>query len=497
MFELEYWMAKDQYTKERNSFEKEIERWFKEEQLMDKYDLKMSELWWKRENTEEDRDIKYERSVDTMEQKREYQVEDRDLKYSDKDYRKNKDLETKVMLMNLTSDLKVKAAAKIKELDQQYKTDKIQAFKTNEWVSFVNMDNMSIVGRLSEDSWSFSAGAAGSTAKQQWNYEVTGQYMTKTLPGNKRPITLDKVAIEPFEEAYNEIKSLWQSFLVADSFRDVATQTNVLKQNADKYGVPFDPNNLKGVSDALRKKWVDVATPGTSLHQKGIAIDVYWDNKLWPPSKEQVAIMNKHWFFQNPSLKEKGHFEYRGNAGAFNSGATPSTTKPVTSTTTSTVKKASGSDYDNFVSWKIKATDIYSGKYWDPMEFEDRMVKEHVSTVSSTDDIGDMKQRISFVAKKLDMWNPLDYAAQVAPDLAAKIWAKKTAELFLSSKWFGWSVANVKASISELKDVLKLSDDDWIDLIENSGIEWTKWGTRAWWTMWSKAKNLYKEALKD
>lgn len=66
---------------------------------------------------------------------------------------------------------------------------------------------------------------------------------------------------------------------------------------ADRYGIAFNANNPAETAAKLRAAGHQVADPGKSNHETGMAIDVYADNKLNPVTPEQEKILNANGWY--------------------------------------------------------------------------------------------------------------------------------------------------------------------------------------------------------
>jgi hypothetical protein len=128
-----------------------------------------------------------------------------------------------------------------------------------------------------------------SSVQQTWidvwiNY--TNAYWTT------KKLIIDSVAKDSLITALN---SMWNSVIVWDTKRTGEQQTKL-----------YD--------DYIVWKWWLAAKPWTSLHEKGLAIDIYWwtdkNWKLTAPTASQIKIMNDNWWFQTAWLWDKWHFEY-------------------------------------------------------------------------------------------------------------------------------------------------------------------------------------------
>ncbi len=81
---------------------------------------------------------------------------------------------------------------------------------------------------------------------------------------------------------------------------------------ANRYGIPFNKSNPSETAQALRNAGHQVANPGQSNHETGMAIDVYADSKLGKVTPQQEAILNKNGWFSAGIPGDAGHFEYKG-----------------------------------------------------------------------------------------------------------------------------------------------------------------------------------------
>lgn len=123
----------------------------------------------------------------------------------------------------------------------------------------------------------------------QWSGEFT---MTKLFG---KTIKLDTVAMPSFQSAMAEMPE--NTVIGAQQFR-----------------TPEEQARLK----AEWKSWTL-----DSNHMKWLAVDIYDGDPSRKPSAEQIAIMNKHWWYQDPALMAKGdygHFDYKGVGGGGQTG---------------------------------------------------------------------------------------------------------------------------------------------------------------------------------
>lgn len=126
----------------------------------------------------------------------------------------------------------------------------------------------------------------------QWSGEYT---MAKI---KWKTIKLDTVAMPSFQSAMAEMPE--NTVIGAQQFR-----------------TPEEQARLK----AEWKSWTL-----DSNHMKWLAVDIYDGDPSRKPSAEQIAIMNKHWWYQDPALMAKGdygHFDYKGVGGGGQTGTKP------------------------------------------------------------------------------------------------------------------------------------------------------------------------------
>lgn len=82
---------------------------------------------------------------------------------------------------------------------------------------------------------------------------------------------------------------------------------------ANQYGIPFNASNPAETAQKLRSAGHQVADPGKSNHETGMAIDVYGSSKLDKVTPAQEKILNANGWYSANIPGDAGHFEYRGN----------------------------------------------------------------------------------------------------------------------------------------------------------------------------------------
>lgn len=116
----------------------------------------------------------------------------------------------------------------------------------------------------------------------------------KNASWTTKNIKVDSIASDSLMNALNQI---WNWLIIGSS-----TRTNKEQQELyDKY---------------LAGTWWLAAKPWTSLHENGLAVDIYsGQNAKWQllsPTTEQVKVMNDNGWFQTAWENDKWHFEYQG-----------------------------------------------------------------------------------------------------------------------------------------------------------------------------------------
>ena len=136
----------------------------------------------------------------------------------------------------------------------------------------------------------------------------TGNIVPVTA-GNKT-VRLDQVWATWFESAIGQLTAAWIPIVVWQGARD---QTATIQSMANQYGIPFNASNPAETAQKLRSAWHQVADPGKSNHETGMAIDVYGSSKLDKVTPAQEKILNANGWYSANISGDAGHFEYRGN----------------------------------------------------------------------------------------------------------------------------------------------------------------------------------------
>lgn len=218
-----------------------------------------------------------------------------------------------------------------KNIQQSPAYKQYQAQQAGKWISYETIwDKVykNTNGVLTETG--ISAKSAPTPVWQEWE-DATGKHAGWVTPGvtpststatavkptgNIVPVTagnktvrLDQSGAGWFESAINQLTTAGIPIVVWQGARD---QSATIKEMADRYGIPFNSSNPAETAWKLRKAGHQVADPWKSNHESGMAIDVYWDSKLWKVSPAQEKILNANWWYSAGIPGDAGHFEYRG-----------------------------------------------------------------------------------------------------------------------------------------------------------------------------------------
>ena len=137
--------------------------------------------------------------------------------------------------------------------------------------------------------------------------------------GNIVPVTawnktvrLDQAGASWFANAIAQLDAGNISIVVWQWERD---QASTIKEMASRYGIPFNASNPAETAQKLRSAGHQVADPGKSNHESGMAIDVYGSSKLDAVSPAQERVLNANGWYSAGIPGDVWHFEYRGATG--------------------------------------------------------------------------------------------------------------------------------------------------------------------------------------
>jgi len=168
--------------------------------------------------------------------------------------------------------------------------------------------------KVGEDVYTFNAktGATEKVVDSSGNNNLmpTGQIATAVF--NSKPVTLDSAALASLSNVNGAlVKAGFGEFdtgaISSSSFRD--NQASVIAQIAQRTNIGFNEVNPNETAQQLRDLGIAVANVGGSMHEKGLAVDVF-------PNQEYIAqikpFMEKNGWTQPIPGADAGHFEFTG-----------------------------------------------------------------------------------------------------------------------------------------------------------------------------------------
>lgn len=173
----------------------------------------------------------------------------------------------------------------------------------NEYISAVLYDKNT--GEVSVEKIALGAGqnALGST-------KTSGKIETKSFAG--RSVSLNSSAMQGFtlaNAAYQ--KQFGEDIKIGGtSTSSYRSQAETIRTMAENYGIPFNASNPNEAANMLRAAGHQVANVGESLHEKGLAVDIYPNNAYIAKVK---PFMEANGWVQTLPEVDAGHFEYFGN----------------------------------------------------------------------------------------------------------------------------------------------------------------------------------------
>ena len=205
------------------------------------------------------------------------------------------------------------------QMGQQYDIQKMgisNQFDLQKLAQQNNFDMNKLAVQLEANGW--TKDASGNLVNP-----VTGQVFNGTTSsgatGNIVPVSvwnktvrLDQSGATWFESAIGQLTAAWIPIVVWQGARD---QTATIQSMANQYGIPFNASNPAETAQKLRSAWHQVADPGKSNHETGMAIDVYGSSKLDKVTPAQEKILNANGWYSANIPGDAGHFEYNGVGG--------------------------------------------------------------------------------------------------------------------------------------------------------------------------------------
>lgn len=278
---------------------------------------------------------------------------------------------------------------------------------------------------------------------------VTGQVFNGTTSsgatGNIVPVSvwnktvrLDQSGATWFESAIGQLTAAWIPIVVWQGARD---QTATIQSMANQYGIQFNASNPAETAQKLRSAWHQVADPGKSNHETGMAIDVYGSSKLDKVTPAQEKILNANGWYSANIPGDAGHFEYRGNW----------------SWSTSTTGNFSQKAIDlgqNILSWDAKLSDI-SGKSNEALKVE---VMQYIANKNKTT----QNTNISQIQDTIKLIDELKNSGGLNPVVWLKnpftAWTPGTDAAWFKAKLDQLTAANFMVGIKSMKWLGALSD---------------------------------------
>jgi len=525
LFEMEYWMAKDQYNKERASFEKEVTRQFTAAQTEDKQKFSASQTEDKQKFTAETNMYKTAVKREDALTARGWKVEDRDIALDNKDYRKQKDIETKVMMLGLQWEQKVAVAEKLIELDKKYKIGDfdpakwVEAFQTPDGISFFSKRDKAVVGRMDEFGnytdvgWSSSGGTT--TTSSSWSAtpvapvpENAGRPTIKAKLKNLYGTTKGGIqGIAETAKLYPE-GSKWGECWEWANDMAAAAWSNVHFWNL----ISEKPVNTKFAAPwyfvVMNTKWETA-----EYWHVGIVTNVFnngdiemTSSNMWLDGKVTKDIIRSgdpmiKWFM-NP-----GATAAPVKTDAPSSVVTPAVPvwqQPAEEIKTTSSGRTPEKIYKNFMNGKIKPSDLWNSKYGsDPLTTTNALINEHIKRIDDSS-VSGIKLGMNTLIDKMPNLKkaPVSLVSATAKSLMSSVWPEKTAEYFTSAIEWVWEAKSLPNVVAELiNQWVNLTEDQWVKIIKKSWLP--NMNASSWWAWWDtgplrveNARELYKDSLK-
>jgi len=279
---------------------------------------------------------------------------------------------------------------------------------------------------------------------------VTGQVFNGTISsgatGNIVPVSvwnktvrLDQSGATWFESAIGQLTAAWIPIVVWQGARD---QIATIQSMANQYGIPFNASNPAETAQKLRIAGHQVADPGKSNHETGMAIDVYGSSKLDKVTPAQEKILNANGWYSANIPGDAGHFEYRGNWSW--------------STTGNFSQKAIDLG-QNILSGDAKLSDI-SGKSNEALKVEVMQYIANKNKTTQNTNIAQIQDTIKLI-DELKNSGGLDPVVWLKNPFTA--WTPWTDAAWFKAKLDQLTAANFMVGIKSMKWLGALSDAEW------------------------------------
>jgi len=324
----------------------------------------------------------------------------------------------------------------------------------------------------------------------------------------------------------------WNKNITLDSNAWTALQ-NVLSQipSTIVWSTLRTTEEQKKLHDAyLAWTWWKANAPWTSLHEKGLAVDIYsWTDKNWKllkPSAEQIKVMNENGWFQTAWKNDLWHFEFKWVQGwetTFNKAKTPQYIDYIEKWKIPTWLKVWTTAYDDFINqaeqWYIQAKNetlktkwfeiTNSQSYASTSAKQKEAINEAINNVApfiqSMDKVIALTKKYWNESKLTDTWTKMNQEIRNAQLLAKEIynlWVLNWPDLQLMEDiitnptnltgiWLVWRdyaklLEEWKKTI--LDNAISKANSVWLDFI------WQWWNVNTTWTplntTWMSTKDL-------
>jgi len=126
-----------------------------------------------------------------------------------------------------------------------------------------------------------------------------------------RKVTLDTAALVSFSDASNAMKAAGLGDITIGSVADSSyrNQSDTIARMAQRFNIGFNAENPNETAEKLRKEGHRVANVGDSLHEKGLAVDIF-------PNHEYISqvkpFLEAAGWKQTFPVDDAGHFEFQG-----------------------------------------------------------------------------------------------------------------------------------------------------------------------------------------
>lgn len=141
------------------------------------------------------------------------------------------------------------------------------------------------------------------------NLVPTGESASSTFNGKN--VTLDSSALSAFAQVNAELVKAGMGEINIGSVADSSTrkQADTISRMAERFGIGFNAENPNETAGILRGMGHAVANVGNSMHEKGLAVDLFPDHAYIAKVK---PFMEANGWKQTIPNGDAGHFEFQG-----------------------------------------------------------------------------------------------------------------------------------------------------------------------------------------